>query len=139
MKMSELEAICKVTSRALKEYVARMLEPALERLDALERRSAELESRQSLVESKSMTYEGVWKDGVTYEPGAAVTHQGGVWVTRTATRTRPGTGDVRDWVLAVKSGQNGRDADGKRRGWASGPELDAETIVETDRARRASR
>ena len=53
------------------------------------------------------TYRGVYKDGMTCEPGDMVTHGGSVWHCQEATTTRPGDGAP--WQLAVKRGRDGRD------------------------------
>lgn len=51
---------------------------------------------------------GVYKPGVLYRKGAAVTAQGSLWIAQGDTRERPGDGSTA-WRLAVKKGRDGRD------------------------------
>lgn len=55
---------------------------------------------------------GVWKEGVTYEKGDAVTFGGSLFIAQAETTERPETGP--GWRLAVKRGRDGKDgAQGK--------------------------
>jgi hypothetical protein len=58
---------------------------------------------------------GVYKPGVLYRKGAAVTAQGSLWIAQEDTRERPadGTGS-KFWRLAVKKGRDGRDLTERR-------------------------
>jgi Collagen triple helix repeat (20 copies) len=51
---------------------------------------------------------GVWKEGASYAAGDGVTLGGSFFIAQTATTTKPGLSD--DWRLAVKRGNDGRDA-----------------------------
>lgn len=51
---------------------------------------------------------GVYKPGVLYRKGAAVTAQGSLWIAQADTRERPGDGST-SWRLAVKKGRDGKD------------------------------
>jgi hypothetical protein len=68
----------------------------------LEQRVAALEARSE----KTISDHGVWKSNVEYPPGAAVTHGGGLWISKIQTKAcRPG--DNAMWRLAVKRGSAG--------------------------------
>jgi hypothetical protein len=77
------------------EAIARYVEP-------LEARIKELEARPT------MKYMGVWEQGHQYNPGEFVTDQGSVWHCNFQTGSRPGSGP--QWILAVKKGSDGREA-----------------------------
>lgn len=66
----------------------------------------------------SVVYKGIYKRGVTFEAGDAVTHQGSLWIAQKQTNAVPGDGD--DYRLAVKRGRDGKDGD-------KGPKGDAGT------------
>jgi hypothetical protein len=83
----------------LKEAITDATRPLLERLDALERRLTEIESRPQL------KYFGIWR-AHKYTEGAFVTDNGSVWHANRTTTERPGTSA--DWTLAVKHGREGR-------------------------------
>jgi hypothetical protein len=58
---------------------------------------------------------GVWKDGATYVPGDGVTLGGSFWIAQAKTNAKPGDvkpGQIPDWRLAVKRGNDGRDHGG---------------------------
>lgn len=57
---------------------------------------------------------GVFKDGVLYKQGHAVTWGGSLWVCQGPTDARPGTDDT--WRLAVKKGRDGKDGKDGRNG-----------------------
>jgi len=68
-------------------------------LETVEKRLADLEAQPRLA------YEGVWREGVSYEQGSLVTRSGSMWHANKATREKPGTCD--DWTLCVKDGRRG--------------------------------
>ncbi len=61
------------------------------RFDALENKMA----------VPSLKFQGVYADTGSYEPGACVTRQGGLWICTTKTT---GAFDHASWQLAVKKG-----------------------------------
>jgi HPt (histidine-containing phosphotransfer) domain-containing protein len=68
----------------------------------LEARVAALEARSE----KTISDWGVWKAETEYPAGAAVSHQGGLWIAKLQTTgRRPGDGAL--WRLAVKKGSAG--------------------------------
>lgn len=70
----------------------------------------------------SFHYRGVWRDGLTYHRGNAVTREGSLWIALKTTIAKPQTnGGVGDWQLAVKQGNAGKDGAPGRDGKA-GPE-----------------
>jgi polyhydroxyalkanoate synthesis regulator phasin len=64
------------------------------RITTLEQRIAELE--------KGAEYRGIWSPGSSYIKGNSVTFQGGIWICKEDTDSRPGTDST--WQLAVKRG-----------------------------------
>lgn len=54
-------------------------------------------------------YQGVYQSGRTYVEGDTVTYGGSLWHCGNVTTARPGDGAT-SWQLAVKRGQDGRDA-----------------------------
>lgn len=91
-------------------FVEREAKVLVERLDALERRLAE-------VEAGGIKYFGVWQAAGAYKRGALVTHRGSVWHANTdaAPGDEPGAAvkdgaTARTWTLAVKAGRDGKDA-----------------------------
>ena len=68
---------------------------------ALVRRVEQLEARQSL------SYRGVYRAGIRYQPQDAVTWGGSLWVAQEATDAKPGEAEAesRSWRLAVKRGK----------------------------------
>jgi hypothetical protein len=83
--------------------VAEAMHPIIDRLD---KRVAELEARPTL---RNL---GVWKSDVSYGIGAAVTHQGSIWISRAVTLPGDRPGDSGDaWQLAVKRERGARDDD----------------------------
>lgn len=74
------------------------------RCKALETRVADLEERPTV------EYRGVWKSDEKYKRGHLVTHSGSVWHCELAgSGIVPGNGAT-GWRLAVKRGENGKDA-----------------------------
>ena len=77
------------------------------RLAALETRIAALEARPTL------EYLGTWTEGRSYSRGAVVGDAGSLWIQHKSPTSlaRPGTTDgAASWTLAVKRGQDGKDA-----------------------------
>ncbi|WP_082953911.1 hypothetical protein [Mesorhizobium sp. AA23] len=73
-------------------------------------RIAELEDRLKELEERSFDYKGVWKADETYKRGHFVTHSGSLWHCELAgSGIVPGNGAA-GWRLAVKRGENGKDA-----------------------------
>lgn len=67
------------------------------------------------IETAAMIYRGIYEPGRQYAKGDVVTFAGSMLIAQRATSAMPETptaGD--DWKLAVKRGQNGKDADGNR-------------------------
>lgn len=78
-----------------------------DRFKALEQSVDKLQARIKTLESKQVSYEGVWAADKTYRRGMMVTDHGSIWHARRSTKARPGGGNS-DWQLAVKRGQDGR-------------------------------
>ncbi len=54
------------------------------------------------------SYKDIWKESAgEYKRGDIVTHKGSVWLAKSTTIERPGTGE--GWKLIVKAGRDGRD------------------------------
>lgn len=54
------------------------------------------------------SYKDIWKESAgEYKRGDIVTHKGSVWLAKSTTLERPGTGE--GWKLIVKAGKDGRD------------------------------
>jgi hypothetical protein len=68
------------------------------RLDDLERRCAELESRAAI------KYCGIYRPDGVYQEGNLVTLRGGLWIATKQTAAKPG-GDDSGWRLVVKEGR----------------------------------
>jgi hypothetical protein len=81
------------------------------RAEALDRRLQAYEARLVALEARpTLDYKGTWAVADTYGRGAVVTHQGSLWICRSANVSRrPGT-DPNIWQLAVKRGSDGKDA-----------------------------
>jgi hypothetical protein len=103
MKKSELNGILRVFGHLvppIKEFVekkiAAAVHPLIERIKELEQRP-------------QLQYEGVWMSSKSYAAGACVTHDGCLFIAKSASvSVRPGHGGC--WQMAVKSGRDGRDA-----------------------------
>ena len=109
--------VMRPTRETLKEFGAAIkgITAFIEQMDAknkerndkiakLEAKLASLESEIKSVKASSIKYCGVWSADVdSYSAGDAVTHSGGLWIAKAATRDRPGQGATA-WRLAVKSG-----------------------------------
>lgn len=82
---------------AVKGYVARMMGPLAPRIEALEKRIAELERGQKGL----ISYRGVWREGDDYREHDVTTHSGCLWFCQTPTTERPGSSN--DWRLMQKN------------------------------------
>jgi hypothetical protein len=80
------------------------------RIVQLEQRLAALEQRLEAAERRGLEYLGVWRDGVTYKRGDAVTYDAAIWVAKGHTTHRPGDGPDSGWQLAVKAARRGKSA-----------------------------
>jgi hypothetical protein len=81
--------------RAVEKRAADLESRAVQRIEKLESRVAELEKQ------KTAAYRGVWNEGTEYRCGELVTHAGGLWHAWRSTTARPGTSD--DWQLTAKT------------------------------------
>jgi hypothetical protein len=81
-----------------------------DRIVQLEQRLAALEQRLEAAERRGLEYLGVWRDGVTYKRGDAVTCDAAIWVAKGRTTHRPGDGPDSGWQLAVKAARHGKSA-----------------------------
>lgn len=82
----------------LQEWVVKeVVRPLVKHIKALEKK---------VEERGALKYCGTYSLGMNYEKGDAVTYAGSLWVARTDTKTRPGTGQ--EWTLAVKRGRDAR-------------------------------
>jgi hypothetical protein len=79
------------------------VQDAFQRVDALEKRASELETK-----SHNLRYHGVWREGHVAQPGNFYTHAGALWHANEPTMDKPGTSKA--WTLAVKAGRDGKDA-----------------------------
>jgi hypothetical protein len=77
------------------------------RIEALERRLAEVEARAT--KAAGIQYRGVWHEKASYVQNDAVTYSGSMWVALEDGPGQPGRDE--GWQLAVKRGR-----DGDRRG-----------------------
>ena len=75
----------------------------MERIEALEKRIAELKSRPT------PKYVGAFRQGQVCKPGHFVTHQGSIWHCNFPTMQPPGKIQG-EYTLAVKRGSDGKDA-----------------------------
>ena len=91
------------TKAFVTKAIADAARPRDARLDAFERRLGALERRPPV------TYKGVWAGDVVYGLGDLVTHRGSVWHSNVVVnRAKPGESPA--WTLAVRRGQDGKDA-----------------------------
>ncbi len=73
------------------------------RFTTVEKALAALEQRIAGLEQKPFVkFAGTWQGERSYEPGAAVVHQGGLWICKAPTTGEPSK-DFVSWQLAVKS------------------------------------
>jgi hypothetical protein len=72
-------------------------------LRSIARQFDALEARLLATEKCLPEYHGVYRvEGPPYAKNAVVTHNGGMWIARTRTKTKPGTDAT--WTLCVKGG-----------------------------------
>ena len=81
-----LSKLCTTIGKAVRQMV----------VEPLQKQIAELEQKQ-------LKLGGVWKAGERYKENTLVSFQGGLWLSRADTDTRPGSGSP-SWRLAVKKG-----------------------------------
>ena len=55
-------------------------------------------------------YKGVYEPGANYPKNSLVTHEGSLWIARSATGSAPGNPGGSDWKLCVKRGRMARTA-----------------------------
>ena len=99
-------ALARELGVATKQGVEAMMGPLVQRVQELERARLADEARIKMLEARpTLEYKGLWNEGESYGEGAAVTHNGSVWICKTACHgVEPGT-DPR-WQLAVKKGRD---------------------------------
>lgn len=92
-------------TQAQLSFIGRRIRQLHEQHDAqiatLASRIAELES--SITEA-NVVDKGVWREGIAYRKGEAVTCKGSLWIAQTDTTERPGASPC--WRLAVKAGES---------------------------------
>lgn len=99
MNQADIAGLVEGLAPAVRDYCReQVIDPLVERIAALEARIGELERRPAGVQ-----YRGVWAENEHYVEGCLVTLGGSLWVARTNTDARPGTGS--GWQLCVKSGE----------------------------------
>ena len=74
------------------------------RLAALETQVA-VQAKQ-ITDGATLAFRGPWKSGDTYPRGAAVQHDGHLWIALRSTSDAPGGSD--GWQLAVRRGREGK-------------------------------
>jgi hypothetical protein len=79
------------------------LKPLVERIMALERDRAELQSRVAMLGDRSLSYEQVWDGTKPYARGTMVTHRSTLWFAMRDIQPgeKPGASD-HAWKLMVK-------------------------------------
>ena len=90
------KALAPVIKRYTEESMRRTLGPVFQRLEILEAKIAELESRPELKHC------GIWKPDKVYKANALVTMNGGLWLALKGNKQRPVSSSA--WQLIVKSG-----------------------------------
>ena len=95
--MTEIGAI-------MREHVAQQVGMVKTEVAALANRVRSLETQPQL------KYMGVWEGGVDYARNSLVTHEGGLWIAKSATGACPGAvhDQGRTWQLCVKKGKDGK-------------------------------
>ena len=94
-------AMLRMTIRNIAQATkAHVIEEIAKAVAPLERRIAELESRE---------YQGVWAGDKSYPAGASVTSGGNLWIARSPSiGMRPGA-NTTAWQLCVRRGRDGKD------------------------------
>jgi hypothetical protein len=102
MDPAEIRALVKGFAPVVREQIAGQIEAAIAKAVApLVERIKSLEGAAD----GALRYQGVHQMAQAYPRGAAVTYDGGIWIsTRSTTAERPGSGDGA-WQLAVKAGR----------------------------------
>jgi hypothetical protein len=101
-KPATVGMLYKLVTKTVLGTIKGVKDSAHERIEALERRVAELEAKPSV------SYNGVWGKGQTYQNGDAVTHRVSLWIaTLNHLAGEPGQ-DFVNWQLAVKRGRDAR-------------------------------
>jgi hypothetical protein len=92
-----LDEVVTTIAPILKEHIAATIAPIVARLDKLEMQHADWK------------YVGVWSGDRQYSENNWCTYDGSVWhAQRDSKGAKPGDGD--SWRLAIRRGQNGKDA-----------------------------
>ena len=65
------------------------------------------ETTQQKLSSHGIIYREIWREGMDYKAGDAVTWGGSLWIALEDTDSKPGDGS-HAWRLAVKKGRDGR-------------------------------
>jgi hypothetical protein len=73
----------------------------------VEQLRADIAALRVIVQSKALTFGGIYAEGAQYEPGTVATHNGSAWHCNERTTDRPGTSKA--WTMFVKRGRDGRD------------------------------
>jgi hypothetical protein len=94
-----------ITQRDMEKLARALAGPLKERFAALEARIVALEQQP-----RGLHYEGVWRSDVVYGRGAAVTHGGSLWIAKDASVSRRPGQHQESWQLAVKRGEDGKNA-----------------------------
>jgi hypothetical protein len=87
----------------IKQHVAAATKPLRDRIEALEHRVVEAETKAA-----EFRYRGVWQPGEQYRRNNFVTYDASVWACLRDTEGKPG--QCLDWQLAVRKGKDGKDA-----------------------------
>jgi hypothetical protein len=112
-----IDAIASGMAVVLKE----LFTPRDTRIEALERRLAEVGSQAAIADARvkavesrpGLEYLGTWTEGRGYVRGSVVTLGGSLWIQHkmAVSVARPGTAEgAAAWTLAVKKGADGKDA-----------------------------
>jgi hypothetical protein len=92
-----MDEIAETFGPIIRDAIAAAVAPLVERLDKLEAQQA------------AWKYVGVWSAERSYQANNWATYDGSVWCAlRDSKGAKPGDGD--SWKLAVRKGQNGKDA-----------------------------
>ena len=88
LTVDDVGPLMEAVGPVIRAFVAKELAPLRAKIEALEKRAA-------------VKYSGVFKQGASYAEANICTHDGGLWLARADTASRPGT-DA-SWQLIVKS------------------------------------
>jgi hypothetical protein len=84
-----------------------------------DQRISELQKRLVEIETRGIEYCGTFQRAVGYRKGSCVTFDGSMWVAVVGTEPNESPKTSSKWVLCVKAGVNGKDADDPTRRHAS--------------------